>query len=67
MGFRSVLLYSAAAASLQASLAAAEAYDYVDPLIGTRNGGMFDLPQVYLGSSLTRVRSCVRWSNASIW
>lgn len=42
MGFLSLLLYSTVAASIQPALAAPSknGYDYVDPLIGTINGGM---------------------------
>ncbi|KAI2640159.1 glycoside hydrolase family 92 protein [Xylaria nigripes] len=52
MGFRSLLVCSTVAASLQSSLAASvsraiNSYDYVDPLIGTRNGG-----HVFAGATL---------------
>ncbi|KAI1303274.1 glycoside hydrolase family 92 protein [Xylaria venustula] len=56
MGFRSLLFYSAVAASLEPSLAALHArnttgasggYSFVNPLIGTRNGG-----HVFAGATL---------------
>lgn len=49
MGFLSLLLYSTVAASIQPALAAPSknGYDYVDPLIGTINGG-----HVFAGATL---------------
>ncbi|KAI1362668.1 glycoside hydrolase family 92 protein [Xylaria arbuscula] len=51
MGFRSLFLYSTIVSSLKQSSAASQAgetaYDFVDPLIGTRNGG-----HVFAGATL---------------